>query len=133
MDRLIEENDKLKLTFDLKLSKNFIRSLKSKNALLENEVDVEGQQKLREEVGRYLDLQLREKEKLLTEKVWNENFGKLIADELIQQSKLYRGTMFSSYQDEVLRIPVSFYYGPFAMSYLRYRAQVRSKTIMEAP
>lgn len=124
MDRLIEEDDKLSLSFDLKLSKNYLRHLKSKWQILERDVDIEGQKQFKLEVARYINLQLKNKEKLFSQKMWNDEFARLIGDELLQQTLKYQGPLFSSYQDEVLRIPVRFSYGLFAISYLRYRADV---------
>jgi hypothetical protein len=124
MDRMMTDNDKLAVTFDLKLSKNYLRSLRTKWRVLEKEVDTEGQNKFREEIGRYISLQLKAKEKLFTQKLWNDDFGKLIGDELLQQTLTYRGPAFNSYQEELLTVPVKFSYGLFAISYLRYRSDV---------
>lgn len=124
MDRLLENNDKIKMSFDLKLTKNFFRQIRSKSVVLDNEIDIEGKKEFRNEIARYIDIQLKEKEKLLTQKMWNEDFSKLIADELIRQARLYKGPLFNSYQDQVLRVPIKFSYGLFALSYLRYRADV---------
>jgi hypothetical protein len=124
MDRLLLDNDKLKMSFDLKLSKNFFRSLRTRSEVLEQTIDVEGKKQFREEIAKYLDIQLREKQKLFTQKMWTEEFSRLIADELIRQARIYRGTMFNTYQDEVLSVPVKFSYGLFALSYIKYRADV---------
>lgn len=124
MDRLLVSNDKLDLTFDLKLSKNYLRAIRTKWAILENDVDTDGKIEYQAEIARYINLQLRDKEKLFSQKMWNEDFSKLIAEELVQQTIKYRGSMFDSYQEEVLRVPVKFSYGLFALSYLRYRADV---------
>jgi hypothetical protein len=124
MDRLLRSNDKLDLSFDLKLSKNYLRMLRTKWGVLEKEADFEGQKAFKEEIAKYINLQLKEKEKLFTQKLWNDDFAKLIGEELLQQALTYRGPMFNSYQDEVLKVPVKFSYGLFAIAYLRYRADV---------
>lgn len=124
MDRILKDNDKLGLTFDLKLSKNYIRSLRTKWGVMEKEADFEGQKLFKEEIARYINLQIKSKEKLFTQKLWNDDFSKLIGEELLQQALTYRGNLFDSYQDEVLRVPVKFQYGLFAIAYLRYRADV---------
>lgn len=124
MDRILKDNDKLGLTFDLKLSKNYIRQLRTKWSVLEKEADFEGQKQFKEEIGRYIALQIKSKEKLFTQKLWNDDFSKLIGEELLEQALTYRGNMFDSYQDQVLRVPVKFSYGLFAIAYLRYRADV---------
>lgn len=124
MDRIMKDHDKLGLQFDLKLSKNYLRQIKAKSNIVDNAVDEEGKKALREEIARYLDVQIREKEKFFAQKLWNEEFTRLIADELLKQLRIYRGPLFDSYKDQMLRVPVRFSYGLFALSYLRYRADV---------
>lgn len=126
MDRLMKDQDKLDLTFDLKLSKNYLRSLKTKWHTLAQEVDIEGQNKFKEEVGRYLNIQLRDKSKYFTQQMWNEDFSHLVAEELINQTMIYQGPLFNSFEEEVLKVPVKFSYGLFALSYLRYKADAAS-------
>jgi len=121
IDNLLSDNDRIDLEFNLKLSKNYLHSIRTKWRNLEKSVNLAGQDEFRSEIARYLDLQLREKEKYFKQKMWNETFSLLIADELIRQTNLYRGSLFNTYQDEVLKIPVRFSYGLFALSYLRYR------------
>lgn len=122
MDRLMKDDDKLGLTFELKLSKNYLRSLKSKWNTLALDVDLEGQKNFKEEVARYLNLQLQNKSKYFTQRMWNEDFSRLLAEELINQTLAYRGPLFNSFQEEMIKVPVKFSYGLFALSYLRYRA-----------
>lgn len=126
LDRLVKENDKIDVSFELKLSKNYLRELRTKIVMLQDDLDFDGQKKLKEETASYLNIQLKEKEKLFAQKLWNEDFGRLIAEELILQTKHYQGELFKSYQDEVLRVPVRFSYGLFALSYLKYRSDVTS-------
>lgn len=124
LDRIVTDNDKLDLEFDLKLTKNYFRMIRSKWDYLEKNVDMDGQKLFREELAQYINHQLKEKEKLFSQKIWNDDFGRLIGDELLQQAILYRGSMFESYKDEVLRVPVKFSYGIFALSYLRHRGDI---------
>ncbi len=126
MDRVVDETDKLTTSFDLKLSKNFLRHVKNRWTTLNNQIDLEGKEKFIQETSSFIDIQLKEKEKLFRQKMWNENFSRLIVQELIGQLQAYRGPLFESYQDQVLRVPVKFSYGIFALSYLRYRADVKA-------
>lgn len=126
MDRIVDNTDKLSLSFDLKLSKNYLRQMKTKWKTYTNEIDLEGRAQFIEELARQMSVQLKGKEKYFRQKMWNEKFSKLIVQELMEQVLTYRGPLFDSYQDEVLRIPVKFSYGLFALSYLRYRADVNA-------
>lgn len=124
MDRLMDKADKLETSFDLKLSKNYLRGLRTKWDYLTREVDEQGQKEFKEEIARYVELHLKPKEKLFNQKMWNSTFSKLIAEELLAQSLAYRGPLFNSLKEEMLTVPVKFSYGLFALSYLRYRADV---------
>jgi hypothetical protein len=125
MDRLSTEND-IDLSFDLTLSKNYLRMMRSKWNVMSKNVDIEGKKQFKKEISDYLDIQLKKKEKLFTQKVWNEDFSRLIADELMHQVIKYEGPFFDSYQDEMIKVPVKFSYGLFALGYLKYRADVAS-------
>ncbi len=124
MDRIMKDNDKIGMSFDFKFSKNWLHSLISRYNVIAEKLDVEGEKAFRADVAHYIDLQLRTKEKLFTQKLWNEDFSRLIAEELLGQVLTYKGSYFNSYQDEMVTVPVKFSYGIFALSYVRYRAQV---------
>lgn len=126
LDRLTDDSDKLDMNFHLKLSKNYLRSLRVEWNVLARDVDMEGQKKLKEKIANYLGIQLKEKEKLFHQKMWNDQFSKLMAEELLAQVLMYQGSLFTSYEDKMLTIPVRFSYGVFALGYLRYRADVQA-------
>jgi hypothetical protein len=129
LDRVLQERDKLNAIFEFKLSKNYLRSLRVRWVLLLNEVDLEGQRAFKQDIAAYLDLQLRKKEKLFLQKIWSEEFSRLMADELLEQVLAYRGPLFDSYRDQVLTVPVELNYGLLALSYLRYRADVKAERL----
>jgi hypothetical protein len=126
MDRVGDETDKLTTSFELDLSKNYLRKLKTNWKSLNDDIDSEGKEKFLQEASAFIDLQLRQKEKLFWQTMWNEQFSRLIVRELIGQLEVYRGPLFESYGDQMLRVPVKFNYGLFALSYLRYRADVKA-------
>lgn len=126
MDRVVDDTDKLKLSFDLKLSKNYLRHVRIKWSKLSDDIDEEGLKAFKEEVARYINIQLDEKEKLLKQKMWNEDFSRLIAQELIGQLTAYRGPLFDSLEEQMMKVPIKFSYGLFALSYLRYRADINA-------
>ena len=124
MDRIMRNNDKISMSFDFKLSKNWVRSLITRFNIISTNLDVDGEKAFKEEISRYIDLQLKTKEKMFTQKLWNDEFSRLITDELLAQVLSYKGKYFESYSDEMITVPVRFRYGIFALSYLRYRSQV---------
>jgi hypothetical protein len=129
MDQLLMKKDTLDVSIYLRLSKNYLRSIRTKMKILSDQVDTEGLENLKKDTASYLNLQLREKGKLFSEKPWNENFSQILAEELMGQIKGYRGSLFETYKDEVLKIPVRFSYGLFALSYLRYRSDLAAQRI----
>ncbi len=126
LDRLLRDTDKLKLSFDLDLSKNFFRSLRTRWTALAREVDTDGQEALKKEIAAFVELQLQQKRRYFTQSIWNENFSYLIAEELISQALRYEGPLFESYADRMLKVPIKFSYGLFALSYLRNRTDLSS-------
>lgn len=124
MDRIMRVNDKISMSFDFKFSKNWLKSIITKRNKVVGDLDVAGEKIFRDEVARYINLQLRTKEKLFTQKVWNEDFSRLLAEELLGQILSYQGSYFEDFTDEMVTVPVRFSYGIFALSYLRYRSQV---------
>lgn len=126
MDRIVDENDKLALSFDLKFSKNYLRHIKTKWIEYNNSIDFEGRTKFRDELSKRVEAQLKTKEKYFRQKMWNEDFSRLIVQELVGQLLAYNGPIFDSYQEEMFTVPVKFSYGVFALSYLRYRADVKA-------
>jgi len=125
LDRLLNDTDKIESTFYLKLTKNYLRELRTKWNELSQEVDLEGQKNFKMHMANYIELQLKKKEKYFLQEMWNKDFAKLIADELLKQAIAQRSSYFSSYKEEVIEIPVNFRYGIFALSYLKYRSDVK--------
>lgn len=124
MDRIVNEMDKLKLRFELKLSKNYLNSIRQKWVYLINEADYDGQKAYKKEIASYLELHLRKKERYFLQKMWNPDLARVLADDLLEQVVNYDGTLFNSYKDEMLTVPVEFQYGIFALGYLRFKADI---------
>jgi hypothetical protein len=127
MDQLLMNKDTLDVSIHLKLSKSYLRFIRTQLKVLSEQVDLDGVEKLKKEIARYISGQLKEKEKHFREKLWNENFPEILAEELMSQSREYRGSLFETYKDEVLTIPIRFSYGLFALSYLRYRSDLAAR------
>jgi hypothetical protein len=124
MDRVFRDNDKLSVNFEIKLSKNYLLKLKTKWIQLQNEVDTQGQEEFKKKVSSDLGVILKDKEKLFSQKIWSEEFFHLVAEELIDQSVSYEGPLFQSYKEKMISVPIKFTYGLFALSFLKYRADV---------
>ncbi len=128
LDRLVE-GDKMKLGFNIHLSKNYIRYMRSRWDDLARKADLEGQGPLKEEFAKIIDMKLQEKEKLFAQPLWNKDFSRLIVEEIFAQILAYEGDLFDSYKDEMLDIPIKFTFGNMALGYLRYRSDVRAQRL----
>src|SRR5690606_13217307 len=118
--------DKLDLSFELKFSKNYLRHIRSKWSQLSDKFDEKGLEKFKKDLSTQVEAQLKNKEKYFRQQMWNEEFSRLIVQELVGQVMSYEGKIFDSYQEEMFRVPVRFSYGIFALSYLRYRTDVKA-------
>jgi len=126
MDRVMDTNDKISTYFHLKLSKNYLRSIRVKWVEASRNVDNEAQKKTLEDIKSYIALQLKEKEKFFKQSIWNEDFERLIAEELLGQAIAYEGSLFKSFEDQMIKIPIKLSYGLFALNYIRYRADINA-------
>lgn len=126
MDRVVNTTDKIDAYFDLGISKNYLRSIRIKWTEATRNIDADAQNKIINDIKNYIGIQLKEKEKYFKQQVWNKEFERLVAEEILGQAMAYQGPMFKSYQDEIIKIPVNFSYGLFALNYIRYRADINA-------
>ncbi len=129
IDRVLQGLDKLKVSFSFKLTKNYLRSIRTRWRVLEEDIDETGKAEYLKEIARYLDIQIKQKESRFFQKVWNDEFSQILAQELVSQVQLMRGPVFNSFEEELLEIPVTFSYGLFAINYLRYKADTKAGRI----
>ncbi len=124
MDRIMRSNDKIGMSFNLKFSKNWLRSVITRYNESASNLDVDKEKLLMKDISDYVFLQIKAKDFKSSRRLWNDEFYGLIATELLGQVLSYRGSFFEGYSDEMITVPVRFNYGVFALSYLSYRSQV---------
>jgi hypothetical protein len=127
LDRALISLDKIKLSFYLKISKNYLRYLKRSRFQLKNDLDDSSLEKQRLEVSQLLSVQLREKEKKFIHQMWTSQFSLILADELLRQVETENSDSMNSLKDEMIKIPVNFSYGVFALHYLAQKANLSKK------
>jgi hypothetical protein len=126
IDRLLKDKDKISLSFDLNLPKNYLRNMRSEWISMQKHLASEEEKTaFLEKNARYIGVYLAPKEKLFQQKMWNDQFPRLVSHELLEQVLRYEGDAFESYKDEMINVPVTFSYGVFALNYLRYRSDVQ--------
>lgn len=129
LDRIFNDRDKIASSFELKLPKNYLRSLRVKWNTMARNVATTDQEAFMVENADYLRHYLRPKEDLFRQKVWNDDFAKLVSAEVLRQVLKYDGNLFDGYKAEMVTIPVTFNYGLFALNYLRYRADIKNNRL----
>lgn len=124
MDRMLGDMDKLKLKFDIKLSRNYILWLRKQWSEHLKNADFEGQKKILKQLEANLKSLFEAKEPYYLQKVWNDQVFRIVADELLVQiSKAPVSWFEHSLQDKMVNIPVTFHYGIFALGYLKFRIE----------
>ncbi len=127
MDRMLGEMDKFKMKFDIKLSKNYLLWLRKEWSQSLKEANYDGQKKLQQHIQVTLQTLFKDKEAHYQQKIWNDDLFRILADELLMQvSKAPVSWFETGYEDKMIKIPVTFHYGIFALSYLKYRADIVS-------
>lgn len=129
LDRIFNDRDKIKSSFELKLPKNYLRNLRIKWNQMARNVATSDQETFLSENAEYLKNYLRPKEELFRQKVWNDDFAEIVSQEVLRQVLSYDGKLFDSYKAQMVSIPVTFNYGLFALNYLRYRADIKNNRL----
>jgi len=124
IDKVLLEKS-LSSMFKLKISKNYLRQVRTKWTYFDLTIDLEGKKLFQKEVAVYLMHQLQIKDKIFKQSLLSPEVAQLLANELIQQAIAYKGPLFDELKDEMLDIPVRVSYGFFALQYLAYKLDVQ--------
>lgn len=127
LDKVFLMNDKLDLTIDLEISRNWLRWFKAQSAALSQEADQEALAALDARAGEYLAPLLNAQLRAFPYYTPGSGVETEIAADLIRQLDRYRGTYFSGLKDQMVKVPVHFHYGLFALSYIRYKGQLNDR------
>lgn len=125
LDRIMGNHDKITTSFELVFAKNELKQLIQKWTLFTNDLDTQGADAFKKEMAKRIDAQLKTKESYFRQKMWNEDFSMIIVNELLGQLGAYKGPLFENFDSQMIKVPVKFSYGVFAISYLRYRSDVK--------
>lgn len=127
LDRLLQTSDKLRLDVELKLSRNWLRWLRSQSSQVNQKADPAAVEQFMDQVAQYLKPQLAGKAKYFPTPLFKEGLEHVLAEELVEQVQRYEGDLFKSYKETMLKVPVRFHYGMFALSYMRYKAEIKAR------
>lgn len=128
LDKVFKNSDKVSQTIQLNLSQNWLRWLRRKWF----EVGATASPELRDEfiskVAQLLKVQIDQKKKYFPTPLFGDGLEELIALELISQVERYEGSFFQGHDEKMLKVPVRFHYGLFALSYMRFKAQIKARS-----
>jgi hypothetical protein len=128
IDRTIEDTDKISSYFNLVFPKSYLKWIRDSYVLANNISDVQAMERVQANFETYIDVQLKEKRKYFTTKLWSSDFKKILAKNLIDQLTNYQGTYFSDFDKEKVKIPIEFRFGMFALRYIREKYQSAYKS-----
>jgi len=126
LDQVLNEKDKFKLSFHLKVPKNYFIQMILKWRNFRESLNLNGEKEVRKEFAHYLHHQLELKEKKLLQKLWTKDVSRVLADEIFDESLKLARSFEGQYSSELISIPVEINYGLFAVSYLRYKADINA-------
>lgn len=122
LDKTFVLNDKVGFSYPLKINKTFLKWIRQEYI---NANSNEKESKIIEEFTGHLTPQFQKMRTRLLLAPWNEGLERLVALELLEQLRFYRGNYFSDFEASEVFIPVEFRYGLFALKYMDYRAKTK--------
>lgn len=128
LDRVFKNSDKVSQTIPLKLSQNWLRWLRRQWFEVNSKASPELREEFITQTAKFIKIQIDAKKKYFPTPLFGDGLEELIALELISQVERYEGGIFTGLDEKMLTIPVRFHYGLFALSYMRYKAQIKARS-----
>jgi hypothetical protein len=124
LDKVFTVEDKISTEMHLKLSQGYLYWIKSswKDGLRSS--DPQKNIALIKQVAQYLGAQLKTKESKFKMNFWGEGFENELAKHLVSNVLTQEYSMDKLKPEAIVKIPVKFEFGLFALTFLRYKAQV---------
>lgn len=128
LDKIFKNSDKISQTIQLKLSHNWLRWLRRKWYEVNSKASPELRDEFITQTAQMLKVQIDAKKKYFPTPLFGDGLEELIALELINQVERYEGGLFNGLEEKMVQVPVRFHYGLFALSYMRYKAQIKARS-----
>ncbi len=120
MDQELNQVDKIQMTMNLSLTKDYLIWLRNNYNHFSNKQDKAGLNEFMNKAAHHILTQANRHHKKLLLKLWNDKFEHIIVNELVQQVNYSIGTYFDDLRpDEVIKIPVKFHFGIFALGVIK--------------
>ena len=132
LDRILQVTDKLGIDFNIKVSRNWLRWVRTSSLQAQlSENRLEAQELLLNAVTEHLQVQLQRGYQFFPYFKLGKGLEILMAEELVSQLTNYEGAYFEEFKDKMVNMPVRFHFGLFALSYIRHKALL--KPTIETP
>jgi len=131
LDRVLQSSDKISSTFNLTFPKSYLKWVRESYISANNKSKFDQMDVIEENFAKYIEIQLEQKKKYFTTALWNRDFKKIIAKDLVKQLSDYNGNYFKGFDKNQVNIPVKFRFGLFALRYIRekYKSTLSSRTL----
>lgn len=138
LDREIDVVDKISASFHLEFPNSFLNWVRRSSISASNRSQYAKLEDIEKKIINYVQVQLDEKRKLFQLELWNEDFARIVANELQSRilayggkSKTYGGKSLNALDRGKTIVPVTFRFGLFALKYLRskHNAQDQVKSL----
>lgn len=128
LDRLVSEDDKLRLEFSFELPRSWLRWVRQGWDRADHLMSPQERENFLNKVASQLRPYVESKKKYFPTPLYGEGLEQILAGELVGQLERYAGQDLNQLGDHTMvNFPVRFHYGVFALSYMRYKAELVSK------
>lgn len=132
MDKLLNDHDKISTQFYFELPKEYILYLRQRIPFLYNSGRKKELAGLEKRFLENISSQLAKRKKYFKVPIWNDSMSQFMADELLAQFSRVNVYRFNQKKEKMIKIPVNFYFGVFALQYIRKKYIHRFKKPLTA-
>lgn len=121
LDKVLAGVDKISAYFNLQFKRKYLAHLKEKYFYYQKIGNNKKLDALLSQFKAQLKSQIQRKERYFSSPIWNDKIYDVMATEVINQLKLYRGKKLGKLNNESIIVPVKFRFGVFALQYIRQK------------
>ncbi len=118
LDQVLVDVDKIDAKFNLSFIEKELAYYKERSRYFYNNSKYEKRQELLNQLVKNIRHQVRKREKYFKIPIWNEQMYGIIGQEVMKQLDLYRSRKFRQDSNQIIKIPVKFRFGVFALQYI---------------
>ena len=128
LDKVLDEVDKIDSVFSLEMPVKYLAYIKERSEFLGNGSKKFLYDDMYKRIVSRLNYQMKLKKRLFKVDLWTDDIAYIMADELIEQIKNYKGGQLDRLSDKKIKIPVRMRYGVFALRYIHQKYKFQEKS-----